>query len=127
MPITDIKNICRFHEEVFIIKSKVLGRGVFGKCYLAYAGPQPVCIKVLRKDPLYSSSYNNEAYVLSQCCHRNISFLFGLLTTSSGYKCLLMTFHGIDGKSCSIHSLLNEDVEPNYLCQKNFLLAIARV
>ena len=127
IPISALNNIRRFHEEeVLIDKTKVLGRGVFGKCYHGYAGPQSVCVKVLRKDPLYNSSYNNEAYMLSQCCQRNISFLVGLLTTSSGYKCLLTAFHGIDGNSYTVHSLLDKDDTLRFLCWKNVILGIAR-
>lgn len=117
IPISALNSIHRFHEEeIFIDKAKVLGRGVFGKCYYGSAGPQFVCVKVFRKDVIYSSSYNNEAYMLSQCCQQNIPFLFGLLSTFNGYKCLLTAVHNIDGTSYTVHSMLDKDVT---LCWKN--------
>ena len=97
--------------DILVDKSKVLGKGVFGKCYFGSVGPQSACIKIVRKGPQFEASFTNEVYVLSQCCHPNIPLLFGIMTTSAGYQCLLMSFHGIDGVSYSIHSLLTKKKE----------------
>ena len=105
-------NVRRFdHEEVCIDKQNVFGKGVFGKCYLGSVGPLQACVKVLRKGQQYEASFINEVNVLSQCCHPNIPLLFGIMTTSAGYKCLLMSFHGINGISYSVHSLLAKEAD----------------
>lgn len=85
--------------EVYVGKSKVLGKGVFGKCYFGSVGSQSACIKVIRKGAQFEASFATEANLLSQCCHSNIPLLFGVMTTYAGYKCLLMSFHGVDDVS----------------------------
>ena len=103
-----LKNIRKFQEhEVIIDKTNVLGEGVFGKCYLSFIGPQNSCIKVVRKNPLYEKSFVNEAHILSYCCNRNVTFLYGIMSTSRGYNCLILCYHSFHEKSCSIHGLLN--------------------
>ena len=118
---------CFRQGEVFIDKTKILGKGVFGKCYLGAIGrlgPQRVCVKVLRKGPEYESSFVGEVQVMSQCCHPNVPLLFGI-TTIAGYKCLLMSFHGISGVSYSVHYFLTK--EKHHLTStewKNIILGI---
>ena len=129
--IRDLSTVRRFNQEdVFIDKGKVLGKGVFGKCYLGSVGPQSACIKVLRKGPDFEASFTNEAYILSQCCHPNIPLLFGIMTTSGGYNCLLLSFHGIDGVSYSLHALLNKEKERSFMSfgveWKKVVLGIAK-
>lgn len=70
-------------------------------------GPQKACIKVIRKDPLYKLSFTTEAFMLSHCCHPNIPLLFGIFSTSSGYDCLIMSIHTLNGASYNIQSLLD--------------------
>ena len=74
-------------------------------------GPLIACIKVIRKGSQFDASFANEAHILSQCCNTYIPILFGVMTTAAGYKCLLMSFHGIDGVSYSVHSLITKEKE----------------
>ena len=97
--------------EVCVDKQNVLGKGVFGKCYLGSVGPLQARVKVLRKGQQYEASFINEVNILSQCCHHNIPLLFGIMTTTAGYKCLLMSFHRINGISYSVHSLLAKEAD----------------
>ena len=92
-------------------KTKVLGQGVFGKCFMGSVGPLNACVKVLRKGLQFDATFANEANILSQCCNSYIPLLFGIMTTMAGYKCLLMSFHGIDGVSYSVHSLIMKERE----------------
>ena len=115
VPVPSVRSLdnvrCFEQGEIFINKGKVLGKGVFGKSYFGSVGRQSACAKALRKGPQFEASFTNEVYILSQCCHPNIPLLFGIMTTSAGYKCLLMSFHGIDGVSYSVHSLLTKEKE----------------
>ena len=105
-----LKNVRQFQEqEVIIDKTNILGEGVFGKCYFSTIGPQNSCIKVVRKNPLYDKSFVNEAHILSYCCNRNVTFLYGIMSTSRGYNCLILCYHCFHGKSCSIYNLLNHE------------------
>ena len=107
-----LHNVRHFHHaEVCIDKTKVLGQGVFGKCFLGSVGPLSACVKVIRKGSLFDASFANEAHMLSQCCNVYIPLLFGVMTTTAGYKCLLMSFRGIDGVSYSVHSLITKETE----------------
>ena len=98
-------------EEVQINKSKVLGKGVFGKCFSAYVGSQNACVKIIRKVSSFEASFAVEAHLLSQCCHANIPFLFGVMTSKAGYKCLLMSFHGINEIPYSLHYVITKESE----------------
>ena len=107
-----IESVRHFHPaEVYIDKSKVLGQGVFGKCFFGSVGAQTACIKVIRKSSQFEASFANEVHILSQCCNTNIPLLFGVMTTTAGYKCLLMSFHGIDGVSYTVHLLITKERE----------------
>lgn len=98
-------------EEVHIDKSKVLGKGVFGKCFSACVGSQNACVKIIRKGSQFEASFAVEAHLLSQCCHTNIPFLFGVMTSNAGYKCLLMSFHGINEISYTLHNVITKNPE----------------
>ena len=112
LPVKALDKVRRFDQgEICIDKQNILGKGVFGKCYLGSVGPLQACVKVLRKGQQYEASFINEVNVLSQCCHPNIPLLFGTMTTCAGYKCLLMSFHGISGVSYSVHSLLAKEAD----------------
>ena len=66
VPISALNNIRRFHEEeVLIDKTKVLGRGVFGKCYHGYAGPSVCVCQSFKKRPLAAlikNSFSSEMH-----------------------------------------------------------------
>ena len=98
-------------KDVFIYRACILGKGVLGKCFVGAIGSQKVCIKVIGKDPLYKLSFTTEAFMLSHCCHPNITLLFGIFSTSSGYDCLIMSIHTLNGASCNIQSLLDAKSE----------------
>ena len=107
-PRSALGNIRQFlKEEIFINKQCVLGKGVFGKCFLGAIGPQQACIKIMRKGKEFEASFHKEANILPCCCHPNIALLFGICQNSV-YKMLLISFHGIHGHSYSIHSPLCE-------------------
>lgn len=87
------------------MKNSILGRGAFGKCFMGYLGPVKVCIKVSRPGKEYEAYFPREASFLSQCCHRNLPFLYGI--SDSTYKIIIISFHGYRGKSCSIYMALS--------------------
>ena len=113
--------------DVSFQKDKLLGKGVFGKCYFGYVGPQSACIKVLRKGHKFEVLLANEASLLSHCCHPNIPLLFGIMTTCAGYECLIMSFHGIDGVSFSLHSLLTKKKEHFLMTMANWKRVVVGV
>ena len=101
-----LTNVRYFSKGDFsVIHSKVLGHGVFGKCFLGSIGSQQACIKMFRPGQVYQSSMKNEAFMLSQCCHPNIPLLFGMCFASE-FNALALSYHGMNGISCSIHSLV---------------------
>lgn len=103
------KHVRHFGEnEIDIYKTKLLGKGAFGKCFVGSVGPQKACVKVMRKGEVMDSSFKNEASILSLCCHPNIPLLFGVLV--GGFNCILMSFHGHDANSFSVRGLLGADV-----------------
>ena len=93
--------------EIVIFKQSVLGQGVFAKCFFGTVGPNRACIKILRHTCIGKSNeyFIREANILSLCCHPNVSFMFGICQQAI-HKMLILSFHGIDSRSCSLHSVL---------------------
>ena len=94
--------------------------------FFGRVGPQEVCVKVLRKSPQHEALFINEAEILSHCCHPNVCLLLGITTTNASYKCLLLSFHHIDGVSYCVDVLLHESNESFFINWKEVLLHIAR-
>ena len=63
-----------------------------------------MCIKAFRKR--FNSALGIEAHLLSKCCHENLPWLYGVVTDNS-LKLIVMSFHGNDGRSMSLHHLLH--------------------
>lgn len=100
-----LKDIRLFQrKEVEIVKSSVLGHWAFGKCFMGYVGPIKACVKVFRPEKECEAYLPREASFLSQFCHRNLPFLYGICDGT--YKIIVMSFHGYNGKSCSIYTAL---------------------
>ena len=91
----------KISQSNFQIKaSEYIGKGAYGKCYVANLAHMLVCAKVFKHD----SSFINEANMLSLCCHENIPWLYGI-STESHSKVLLMSLHRANGKAISLHKL----------------------
>ena len=109
-------NVRHFHHtEVCIDTTKVLGQGVFGKCFFGSVGPLNACIKVhsLMRLLQFDASFA-------------IPLLFGVMTTAAGYKCLLTSFHGIDGVSYLVHSLITKEKGLTAAAWKKVIVGIAK-
>lgn len=74
--ITALRFLSKF--DLMIDKTKVLGRGVFGKCFSAKLGHREVCVKVFRMEPIYTATFPIEAVLLGLCCHENLPWLYGI-------------------------------------------------
>ena len=99
------KNIRIFlKNEVMIKKGQVLGRCRFGKCFYGEVGPIEVSVKVLKNQ---HGSFEREPNILSLCCHSNVSYLFGVcLDAGTGIKMLVLSLHGHNQLSYTLHSVL---------------------
>lgn len=92
------------------IGEKSIGKGVFGKCYSGFMSSHlQVCMKVFQIDDLVSV-FPMEATLTSRLCHSNLPWLYGI-TEHGPRKMLVLSFHGIDDKSCTLHKVLNYDSE----------------
>jgi serine/threonine protein kinase len=93
-----IRNNVSLDEIEFIVKGSqriVLGEGCFGKCFLAKLKRNGalVTVKIGQKSGgRYSDSLKKEAEILSQLCHPNIPFFFGI--TEGKSPALIIEFHG---------------------------------
>lgn len=99
-------------EEVHISRQHLLGQGVFAKCYLGTVGPNKVCVKILRGSDSSNAYFYSEINMLSKCCHPNVSYIIGICQQAR-HKMLILSFHGIDHNSFSIHSLLTSKSKAN--------------
>ena len=98
-----IRQSCK--EVVHISKQHLLGQGVFATCYLGTVGPNKVCVKILRGSDSSNTYFYSEINMLSKCCHPNVSYIIGICQQAR-HKMLILSFHGIEHNSFSIHSLL---------------------
>ena len=61
-----LTGVCEFSQgDIFVDKSKVLGKEVFGKCNFGSVGPQSACIKIVRKGPWFEASFTNDVQASS--------------------------------------------------------------
>ena len=89
------------------INKNQIGKGVFGKCYSGYMSSNiHVCIKVFRKNDQLASTFQPEAFLLSKLCHPNLPWLYGV-SEHDGHKILVLSFHGVDGRSYTLHKALH--------------------
>ena len=93
-----IPNNVSLDEIEFIVRGSqriVLGEGCFAKCFLAKLKQNGalVTVKIGQKSGgRYSDSLKKEAEILSQLCHPNIPFFFGI--TEGKSPALIIEFHG---------------------------------
>ena len=94
--------------EICVDKSKSIGKGAFGCCYVAKIGTLgKVCLKVLHADKKFKHLFYTEAKVLSLFCHPNIPWLYAVCDTTK-YVALAMSFHMFRGEneSVTVHKAL---------------------
>ena len=86
-----------------------VGKGVFGECYNAsLVSHTSVCVKVFRQERKYSSVFPTEAILTSKLCHPNLPWLFGIVCSEESRKMLIISFHGVGGKSHSLHQVIHD-------------------
>ena len=85
------------------LTSQCIGKGAYGKCYVANIAHLQVCAKVFRSN----DSFTNEVFMLSLCCHENLPWIYGIVVSES--KILVMSFHAIDGMACSLHRFIHAE------------------
>lgn len=103
-----IDHVRHFSQQEFCIKKHyVLGRGAFGKCFVGTLGPLEICIKVIKKAPVYDASFLRETSILSKCCHPNLPFLYGICNDGK-HNMIILSLHTINTQSYTIHSILCE-------------------
>lgn len=91
------------------VNKSPIGKGVFGKCYTGYISSSiPVCIKVFCKDNQLASTFQPEAFLMSKLSHSNLPWLYGV-SEHDGHKILVLSFHGVDGRSYTLHKALHSD------------------
>ena len=115
-----LNNVCVFSkQDVSIDKKSYLGQGAFGRCYSGTLGPLSVCIKVIRTDSVSETYFSREVSILLRCCHANLPILHGIVTKggTTRYNMIVMSFHGVGKKSCTLHSALCQSagsIKDNY-------------
>ena len=60
-------------------------------------------IKVLRKGAEYQATFSTEATLLSECCHPNLPWIYGVVYQPS---IIVLSLHTVDNNSFTIHSIL---------------------
>ena len=88
-------------SELQFNKTDLIGRGVFGMCFIGSVGPLKVCIKAIRPELQYKFSFYNEANLLSLLCHRNVSYLH-IVCVEKAYPMIILNL--ITGHS--LHSII---------------------
>ena len=104
-------NIRKISYSDLAIEKDCIGKGAFGKCYSGQLAHLQVCVKVYR--PGYEYSFPTEAQILSSCCHKNIPWLYGVVAEGSKPKMLVMSWHGINSKACTLYKLLKDQASPD--------------
>ena len=115
--------------DIVIDKSNVLGRGAFGKCFVAKVGHREVCAKVFRKESLYTVTFPIESTLLGKCCHPNLPWLYGIYSDGP-QKVIVMSLHTYQGTPITLHKLLCDNCATSYNFDANvwnkLLLGIAQ-
>ena len=102
---SSIRSIC--YEDLRFSKEDLLGKGTFGKCMRGKLAHLNVCIKVLRKGAEYQATFSTEATLLSQCCHPNLPWIYGVVHQPS---IIVLSLHTINHKCFTIHSILQGSI-----------------
>lgn len=103
------QSIRRIPFSALTIDKQPIGKGVFGKCYSAVISSHiNVCVKVFRSDEKLLSVYPLEAVLTSKLCHSNLPWLYGI-AEHRARKMLILSFHGVNGKSCTLFKALHHD------------------
>ena len=79
-----------------------IGHGAFGICYRGHFLHFKVCLKALKSNSNIAL-FKREALFLSECCHPNLPWLFGICNDFHGKKLLILSYHGFDDTSTSFH------------------------
>lgn len=87
------------------VSKRCIGRGVFGKCYIGRLAHIEVCVKAFRKG--YEHAFPAEAHILLQCNHENLPWIYGVITEDTSPRAIVMSFHGNNGISVSLHHALS--------------------
>ena len=103
-------SIRRIPFSALNIEKQPFGKGVFGKCFSASMSAHiNVCVKAFCTDKRLVSVFPLEAVITSNLCHSNLPWLYGI-TEHSGHKMLVLSFHGVGGRSIrpctTIHRIL---------------------
>ena len=80
--------------------SDKLGEGRFGSCHLKLFSHFKVCVKKFKKSN--TTSFINEANIMSSFNHCNLPYLFGVCVHDC--PALIISYHGFNDKSVTLHS-----------------------
>jgi serine/threonine protein kinase len=105
-PSYSLDGIRRIEQTSLDISKQCIGRGVFGKCYVGKLAHIEVCVKVFRKG--YEYAFPAEAHILLRCSHVNLPWMYGVIIERSSPRAIIMSFHGNDGVSASLHHTLSK-------------------
>lgn len=105
------KQIRSIPFSAICINKKSIGKGIFGKCYSGHMSTHlPICIKAFRNDDALMSVFPIEATLMLKLCHPNLPWLYGI-TEHGSCKMLVLSFHNINGRSCTLHKALHYDLD----------------
>lgn len=82
-----------------------------------------MCIKVFRSDKKLLSVYPLEAVLTSKLCHSNLPWLYGI-TEHRACKLLILSFHGVSRKSCTLFKALHHDQQEIGVMQLDWKIII---
>ena len=96
------------YEDLVLDEVNRLGEGTFGKCIIARLAHIDTCIKVFKDGAAYESTFAVEAALLSHCCHANLPWLYGIVQEP---KIIVSSFHTMENRSITLHSMLFSDCD----------------
>ena len=89
----------------------LIGKGVFGKCFSGFMSSHiEVCVKAFRLDDRLIHTFPVEAVLTSTLCHPNLPWFYGL-SEHGPSRMIVLSFHGINGKSYTIHQALQTNCQ----------------
>ena len=97
--------------SVLNVDKDPIGKGVFGKCFSGFMSSHiKVCIKAFRTDDHLGCTFPIEAALTSTLCHSNLPWFYGL-SEHGPRKMIVLNFHGINGKSYTVHHALHTNCQ----------------